>query len=89
MQTTLRLPRALYEQAKLFVERQKSGSLNDFIVNALTAYVRALERKAIDDAFRGMAGDKQYRREALRITDLFAHSDAEALELSERDLLGI
>jgi hypothetical protein len=88
MQTTLRLPRKLYEQAKLFVEQGKTGSVNDFIVNALTAYMRAMERKAIDDAFIGMAGDKQYQREALRIAEEFAASDAEALELTERDLVG-
>jgi hypothetical protein len=88
MQTTLRLPRQLYERAKLFVESEKMGSVNDFIVNALSAYVRAMERKAIDDAFAGMATDKQYQREALRIAEEFAASDAEALELTERDLAG-
>ena len=87
-QTTLRLPRRLYEQAKLLVEQQKNGSVNDFIVAALSAYVRALERKAIDDAFRGMAHDKRYQREALRVIEEFASSDAETIELSERDLVG-
>lgn len=88
MQTTLRLPRPLYERVKNQVERQQTGSINDFLVNALTAYVRALERNAIDDEFRGMADDKHYQREALRIAEQFAASDAEALELSERDLIG-
>jgi hypothetical protein len=88
MQTTLRLPRKLYEQAKHLVERESTGSVNDFIVNALAAYMRAIERKAIDDAFIAMAGDKQYQREALRIAEEFAVSDAEALELTERDLVG-
>jgi hypothetical protein len=62
--------------------------VNDFIVNAVAAYVRAVERKAIDDAFRGMADDKQYQREALMIAEQFTASDAEAIELSERDLIG-
>jgi hypothetical protein len=88
MQTTLRVPRQLYERAKLFVQREKAGSLNDFIVSALSAYVRAMERRAIDDAFRDMAGDKQYQREALQIAEQFAASDAETIELSERDLIG-
>jgi hypothetical protein len=87
-QTTLRLPRNLYEQTKTLVEQQKTGSVNDFIVRALTAYVRAMRRKAIDDAFRGMAGDKEYQREAVSISEEFAASDAEALQLSERDLAG-
>lgn len=45
--------------------------MNDFIVNALELYVKAIERKTIDDAFRGMAHDKQYQREALRIAEEF------------------
>jgi hypothetical protein len=88
LQTTLRLPRPLYERVKSRVEQDKTGSVNDFIVTALAAYVRAVERRAIDDAFRGMANDKQYQREALLIADQFAASDAEAIELSERDLIG-
>jgi hypothetical protein len=62
--------------------------VNDFIVSAVAVYMRAVERKAIDDAFRGMADDKQYQREALMIAEQFAASDAEAIELSERDLIG-
>jgi hypothetical protein len=88
MQTTLRLPRQLYERVKGHVERKQTGSVNDFIVNALAAYVRAVERKAIDDAFSGMANDMQYQREALQLAEQFAASDAEVIELSERDLIG-
>jgi hypothetical protein len=88
IQTTLRLPRQLYERVKRYVEEEQTRSVNDFIVNALAIHVRALERKAIDDSFQGMAEDKQYQREALRIADQFARSDAEAIELSERDLIG-
>lgn len=88
MQTTLRLPRQLYERAKLFVESGSKGSVNELIVNALTAYIRAMERKVIDDAFRPMATDKLYRREALRLSEQFSASDAETIELGERDLVG-
>ena len=88
LQTTLRLPRQLYERVKSHVRRDQAVSVNEFIVNALSAYVRAVERKTIDDAFLGMADDKQYQREALTIAEQFAASDAEALELSERDLIG-
>ncbi len=89
IQTTLRLPKPLYERVKGHVEREHTGSVNDFIVNALATYVRAVERKAIDDAFSGMADDKHYQREALLIAEQFAQSDSEALELSERDLIGV
>ena len=88
VQTTLRLPRQLYERAKLFVENGNKGSVNDLIVNALAAYVRAMERKAIDDAFRPMAGDKRYQGEALRLAEQFSVSDAETIEIGERDLIG-
>jgi hypothetical protein len=88
VQTTLRLPRQLYEKAKLFVQNGSKNSVNDLIVNALAAYIRALERKAIDDAFRPMATDKRYRREALRLAEQFSGSDAETIELGERDLSG-
>jgi len=88
LQTTLRLPKQLYERIKSHVQRDQTLSVNEFIVNALAAYVRAVERKAIDDAFLEMADDKQYQREAQTIAEQFAASDAEALELSERDLIG-
>jgi hypothetical protein len=88
VQMTLRLPRQLYEKAKLFVENGNTGSVNDLIVNALGAYVRAMERKVIDDAFRPMATDKRYQREALRLAEQFSVSDAETIELGERDLIG-
>jgi hypothetical protein len=88
VQTTLRLPRQLYERAKLFVATGSKGSVNDLMVNALTAYIRAMERKALDDAFRPMATDKGYQREALRLAKQFSASDAETIELGERDLVG-
>jgi hypothetical protein len=88
VQTTLRLPRQLYERAKLFVEKGSTASVNDLIVNALAAYIKAMERKAIDEAFRPMAKDKRYQREALQVAKLFSASDAETIELGERDLVG-
>jgi hypothetical protein len=86
VQTTLRVPSRLYAQAKRFVGQGDSRSVNDFIVTALTAYVRAKERKAIDDAFLPMRDDLEYQREALAIAEHFAGSDAEALQIAERDL---
>jgi len=87
VQTTLRLPSPLYERAKDFVKRGNSRSLNDFIVSALAAYVRAKERRVIDDAFRPMKDDAEYQHEALMITEEFAGSDAEVASIAERDLV--
>jgi hypothetical protein len=70
-QVTLRLPRQLYERAERLVKKHPTGSVNDFIVKALAAYVEAIERKAIDDSFRGMADDNAYHREALQIVAEF------------------
>jgi hypothetical protein len=41
-------------------------------------------RKAIDDAFRAMASDKRYQREALRLAEEFSPSDGETIELGEK-----
>jgi len=71
IQTALRLPRHLYELAKRHAKRGSAQSLNGFIVSAVAAYVEAVDRKVIDDAFAGMAHDKQYQREALRIVEEF------------------
>ena len=68
---TLRVPRQFYKRAKRQVERKQTGSVNDFVVKAVTAYVKAVERKEIDDSFSGMAHDKGYQREALRIVEEF------------------
>jgi Arc/MetJ-type ribon-helix-helix transcriptional regulator len=85
-QTSLRLPESLYERAKKAVDAGKTGSINELLVRALTAYLRALERKAIDQAFEPMAADTAYRKEALKIAAQFSASDAESLRLTERDL---
>jgi hypothetical protein len=87
VQTTLRLPKSLYEQAKGFVSTgaTPATTVNDFIVSALRAYTRLLERKNIDAAFAAMAEDSAYRKEAQLIADEFAPSDWEALnEESEK-----
>ena len=87
-QTTLRLPEGLYERVKVAVQSGETGSVNEFVVNALTAYLRALERRAIDDAFKPMAKDARYRRESSKMVEQFSGSDAETIRLSEQDLVG-
>ncbi len=87
VQTTLRLPRPLYQQARSLVEKGVSSaeSLNDFIVAAIEAYVNALRRRRIDAAFRRMAEDTHYQEEAQLIAEEFERSDWEALEATEED----
>lgn len=88
VQTTLRLPRPLYEQAKSLVEQNKADSVNDFIVAALAAYIKAMHRRIIDEAFVRMSEDSDYQKEALLIAEQFSESDAEALRIGEEDLIG-
>jgi hypothetical protein len=81
VQTTVRLPKALYEQARACVEKgfTSAESLNDFFIFAIQSYTRALRRKRIDAAFDAMAGDADYHREAESVTDDFAESDWDSL----------
>ena len=87
VQTTVRLPRTLYEQARWLIKRNVSsaGSINDFVIAALRTYVKLLKRKQIDAAFAGMAEDADYQKEAHRIAEGFAESDWEALQITEKD----
>ena len=86
VQTTLRLPKSLYESTKnaLQERRTHATSLNEFLIWALAAYLKGLRRKEIDAAFAGMAADSEYQKEARHIAEEFATSDWEALELAER-----
>jgi hypothetical protein len=82
VQTTLRLPRPLYEQAKAYVSKGETAAetINDFIVAAIQTYTRILKRRSIDAEFSRMAGDANYQKESQLIAEEFAHSDWEALE---------
>ncbi len=82
VQTTLRLPRDLYEQACSRAEANHGGaaSLNDFIVAALNAYLQMLQRRQVDAAFAGMANDASYQKQAVGLAESFAESDWEAFE---------
>jgi hypothetical protein len=86
IQTTLRLPRSLYDRTKRLMERGKLpvASINELMISALAAYLRALHRKEIDLAFAGMASDAEYQAEAQQIAEEFAASDWEALTVVER-----
>lgn len=57
--------------------------MDDAVVDSLSA----MERKAIDDSFKGMAHDEEYRRDALLIMNEFAVSDAETISFFEWDLI--
>ncbi len=44
------------------------------------------KRNAIDHEFQAMTCDKEYQAETLQITEEFSASDAETIEIAERDM---
>ena len=88
--TTIRLPRPVYDQAKCVVDKESGGrsriSLNEFIVMAITSYLKMYKRRQIDAAFAGMSEDADYQKEAKLLAEEFDYSDWEALEIGEKDL---
>ncbi|HEY6448112.1 MAG TPA: hypothetical protein VIY53_16765 [Acidobacteriaceae bacterium] len=91
--TTVRLPRPAYDQAKHYVAYEctssvKFGSLNDFFVTAIQAYLKLCKRRQIDAAFSGMAEDANYQKESRLLAEEFEASDWEALGLGEDHVRG-
>ena len=89
--TTVRLPRRIYEQAKCVVDEEKRGtgpvvSMNEFIVHAVTAYLKMYKRRQIDAEFAAMAEDADYQKEASLLAEEFAQADWEALKKGEEAL---
>ena len=81
VQTTLRLPKPLYEQAKAYVSKGTTAAetINDFIIAAIQAYIKILQRRSIDAEFSHMAEDVNYQKESQLIAEEFTQSDWEAL----------
>lgn len=81
VQTTIRLPKPLYEQARSYVEEglTTAETINDFFIAAIQAYTKMLRRKKIDAAFGPMAKDADYQKEVQVIAEEFAQSDWESL----------
>ena len=84
VQTSLRLPKPLYEQVKMHVSKGSTAAetINDFIVAAIQAYTKLLRRKSIDAEFSYMAKDANYQKESQLIAEEFTQSDWEALEVA-------
>jgi hypothetical protein len=77
--TTVRLPKRVYQLAKTAVQGgEGASSFNDFVVQAIEKKLRELGEAEIDAAFAHMAGDSQYQRDAVALTKEFETSDWEA-----------
>jgi hypothetical protein len=81
VQTTIRVPKKLYEQAKNFIQSGTVDvdSINDFVVEALRLRIKGLRRRLIDAEFAKMANDAGYQKEAQLITEEFEESDWETI----------
>ena len=85
IRATIRIPQSLYQDVQGVVRDRgtEAVNINDFVVSAIRAYMRLLERRRIDAAFAGMAGDEEFQKEALSIANEFEASDWEALQLGD------
>ena len=86
VQTTIRLPRPVYEKAKSLLDERviDIGTFNELVTAALLAFIKMVRRKQIDQAFAAMAEDTDYQKEAQRIAADFEDTDWEALKLTEK-----
>src|SRR5277367_3015693 len=81
--TTLRMPKHIYERARQAAGRTEASSFNEFVVQAIEEKVKRLTEAEIDAAFGQMATDPEYQAEAKALAREFERSDWEALKLSE------
>jgi hypothetical protein len=82
--TTVRLPRQVYELAKTAVEKSEAASsFNDFVVQAIEQKLQQLTEAEIDAAFAHMADDLDYQQDAVALAKEFEKSDWEASRVTE------
>jgi L-lactate utilization protein LutC len=78
--TTVRMPRHIYDRAKTVVVRSQASSFNEFVVQAIEEKVRRLTEAEIDAAFAHMAHDANYQSSSIALANEFEKSDWEALK---------
>jgi len=83
--TTIRLPRAVYERARMAVPQSQASSFNEFVVQAIEEKVQRLTEAEIDQAFAQMANDPDYQRAAVQLANEFETSDWEAFTSAGKD----
>jgi len=80
--TTLRMPKHIYERARHAVSRSGESSFNEFVVEAIEEKLERLTEAQIDAAFAQMGNDDEYKRDSLEMARQFERSDWEALNLA-------
>jgi hypothetical protein len=81
--TTVRMPKHVYERAKTAISRSQASSFNEFVVQAIEEKVRRMTEAEIDAAFAGMARDSDYQRESIAMANEFEKSDWESFRYTE------
>ena len=82
--TTVRLPKRVYDLAKTAVKQSEAASsFNDFVVQAIEQKLQQLTESEIDAAFAHMAGDPAYQHDAVALAEQFARSDWDASRITE------
>jgi L-lactate utilization protein LutC len=81
--TTVRVPRYIYEQAKTVISRSQSSSFNEFVVEAIQEKVCRLTEAEIDAAFAQMAQDPDYQSASIAMAEEFKKGDWEAFQSTE------
>jgi hypothetical protein len=82
--TTVRLPKRVYELAKTAVEKsQAASSFNDFVIQAIEQKLHQLTEAEIDAAFAPMADDPDHQRDAVALAKGFELSDWEAFQATD------
>ena len=82
---TVRIPRALCEEASVFIgEQAEAYTLNELVISSLREKLRKLKEKSIDEAFAGMAADSTYQQVTQQIASEFENSDFHALQQAEK-----
>jgi hypothetical protein len=77
--TTIRLPRGIYDQTKTAIKKSEAvPSFNEFVVQAIKEKLHKLTESEIDEAFAGMANDPDYQRDSIALMKEFEPSDREA-----------
>lgn len=77
IRTTVALPAYLLAEADRVVREGRAKSRNEIVALALAHELATIQRRAIDEAFAGMASDIEYQTEASRLMDEFASADQE------------
>jgi hypothetical protein len=78
--TTVRMPRRVFEKAKTMAVRAQAASFNEFVIQAVEEKLRRLSEAEIDEAFAHMAHDADYRHDSVALARAFEKSDWEALQ---------